>query len=87
MFLTISMIVIIASLLWSAWKAYNTPGKTASRVVSVATTALVIVLIGYTLPWNTDLHLFWWYGLVAACAAYAGAVVWRAMDSKAASTI
>lgn len=87
MLLTISMIVIIASLLWSAWKAFTTPGKTASRVVSVAITAIVIVLIGYTLPWNADLHFFWWYGLVAACAVYAGAVAWRAMDSKPASTI
>ena len=87
MFLTISMIVSIASLLWSAWKAFTTPGKTVYRAISVAITALVLVLIGYTLPWNTDLHFAWWYGLVAACALYAGAVAWRAMDSKPANTI
>mgnify|MGYP006870054073 CR=1 FL=1 len=87
MFLTISMIIIIASLLWSAWKAFTTSGKTVYRAISVAITALVLVLIGYTLPWNTDLHFFWWYGLVAACALYAGAVAWRAMDSKPANTI
>lgn len=87
MFLTISMIIIIASLLQSAWKAFTTPGKTVYRAISVAITAIVIVLIGYTLPWNADLHFFWWYGLVAACAVYAGAVAWRAMDSKPASTI
>lgn len=87
MSLTISMIVIIAALLWSAWKAFTTSGKTVYRAISVAITALVLVLIGYTLPWNTDLHFFWWYGLVAACATYAGAVAWRAMDSKPANTI
>ena len=87
MFLTISMIVIIASLLWSAWKAFTTPGKTVYRAISVAITALVLVLIGYTLPWNTDLHFAWWYGLVAACALYAGAVAWRAAESKLKSAI
>ena len=87
MFLTISMIIIIASLLWSAWKAFTTSGKTVYRSISVAITALVLVLIGYTLPWNADLHFAWWYGLVAACALYAGAVAWRAMDSKPANTI
>lgn len=87
MSLTISMIIIIASLLWSAWKAFTTSGKTVYRAISVAITALVLVLIGYTLPWNTDLHFVWWYGLVAACALYAGAVAWRAMDSKPANTI
>lgn len=87
MFLTISMIIIIASLLWSAWKAFTTSGKTVYRAISVAITALVLVLIGYTLPWNTDLHFFWWYGLVAACALYAGAVAWRAAESKPKSAI
>ena len=87
MFLTISMIIIIASLLWSAWKAFTTSGKTVYRAISVAITALVIVFIGYTLPWHTGLHFVWWYGLVAACATYAGAVAWRAMDSKPANTI
>ena len=87
MFLTISMIIIIASLLWSAWKAFTTSGKTVYRSISVAITALVLILIGYTLPWNTDLHFFWWYGLVAACALYAGAVAWRAAESKAKSAI
>ena len=51
MFLTISMIVIIAALLWSAWKAFSTPGNTVYRAISVAITAFVIVFIGYTLPW------------------------------------
>ncbi|WP_306506932.1 hypothetical protein [Corynebacterium sp.] len=87
MSLTISMFVIIAALLWSAWKAFTTSGKTVYRAISVAITALVLVLIGYTLPWNTDLHFFWWYGLVAACALYAGAVAWRAAESKAKSAI
>lgn len=87
MSLTISMFVIIAALLWSAWKAFTTSGKTVYRAISVAITALVLVLIGYTLPWNTDLHFFWWYGLVAACALYAGAVAWRAAESKPANTI
>ena len=87
MFLTISMIVIIASLLWSAWKAFTTPGKTVYRAISVAITALVIVLIGLAMPWNSALHFFWWYGLVAACALYAGAVAWRAAESKAKSAI
>ena len=87
MSLTISMFVIIAALLWSAWKAFTTSGKTVYRAISVAITALVLVLIGYTLPWNTDLHFFWWYGLVAACALYAGAVAWRAAESKPKSAI
>ena len=87
MFLTISMIIFIASLLWSAWKAFTTPGKTVYRAISVAITALVIVLIGNAMPWYDGLHFFWWYGLVAACATYAGAVAWRAMDSKPANTI
>ena len=87
MFLTISMIIIIASLLRSAWKAFTTSGKTVYRAISVAITALVLVLIGYTLPWNTDLHFAWWYGLVAACALYAGAVAWRAAESKPKSAI
>lgn len=78
MFLTISMIVIIAALLWSAWKALSTPGNTVYRAISVAITAFVIVFIGYTLPWNSGLHFAWWYGLIAACAVYAGAVAWRA---------
>lgn len=85
--LTISMIVIIASLLWSAWKAFTTPGKTVYRAISVAITALVLVLIGNSLPWYDGLHFIWWYGLVAACALYAGAVAWRAMNSKPANTI
>ncbi len=76
MFLTISMIIIIASLLWSAWKAFTTSGKTVYRAISVA------VFIGYTLPWHTGLHFAWWYGLVAACAVYAGAVAWRAGEAK-----
>ena len=87
MSLTISMFVIIAALLWSAWKAFTTSGKTVYRAISVAITALVLVLIGYTLPWNTDLHFFWWYGLVAACVLYAGAVAWRAAESKLKSAI
>ena len=87
MFLTISMIVIIASLLWSAWKAFTTPGKTVYRAISVAITALVIVLIGNAMPWYDGLHFFWWYGLVATCALYAGAVAWRAAESKPQSAI
>ncbi|OFL20609.1 hypothetical protein [Corynebacterium sp. HMSC062A03] len=87
MFLTISMIIIIASLLQSAWKAFTTPGKTVYRAISVAITALVLIVIGNSLPWNDGLHFFWWYGLVAACAVYAGAVAWRAMTSKPANTI
>ena len=80
--MSLTMIVIIAALLWSAWKAFTTSGKTVYRAISVAITALVLVLIGYTLPWNTDLHFAWWYGLVAACAVYAGAVAWRAGEAK-----
>ena len=87
MFLTISMIIIIASLLWSAWKAFTTSGKTVYRAISVAITALVLVFIGYTLPWNSGLHFFWSYGLVAACVLYAGAVAWRAAESKLKSAI
>ena len=82
MFLTISMIIIIASLLWSAWKAFTTPGKTVYRAISVAITALVIALIGNAMPWYDGLHFFWWYGLVATCAIYAGAVAWSAGASK-----
>lgn len=87
MSLTISMIVIIAALLWSAWKAFTTSGKTVYRAISVAITALVLVFIGYTLPWNSGLHFAWWYGIVAACALYAGAVAWRAAESKPKSAI
>lgn len=87
MLLTLSMIIIIASLLRSAWKAFTTPGKTVYRAISVTITALVLVFIGNSLRWYDGLHFFWWYGLVAACALYAGAVAWRAMDSKPANTI
>lgn len=82
MFLTISMIVIIAALLWSAWKAFTTSGKTVYRAISVAITALVIVLIGNAMPWYDGLHFFWWYGLVATCALCAGAVAWQAGAPK-----
>ena len=82
MSLTISMFVIIAALLWSAWKAFTTSGKTVYRAISVAITALVIVLIGNAMPWYDGLHFFWWYGLVAACALYVGAVAWRVRAPK-----
>jgi len=32
--------------------------------------------------WYDGLHFFWWYGLVAACALYAGAVAWQAGATK-----
>ncbi len=82
MLLPLSMIIIIASLLRSAWKAFTTPGKTVYHAISVAITALVLALIGNSLPWNSGLHFAWWYGLVAACAVYAGAVAWRAGAAK-----
>ena len=82
MLLPLSMIIIIASLLRSAWKAFTTPGKTVYHAISVAITALVLALIGNSLPWNSGLHFDWWYGLVAACAVYAGAVAWRAGAAK-----
>lgn len=87
MLLTLSMIIIIVSLLRSAWKAFTTPGKTVYHAISVAITALVLALIGNSLPWNSGLHFAWWYCLVAACAVYAGAVAWQAIDSKPANTM
>ncbi|MDK8764491.1 hypothetical protein QP922_11760 [Corynebacterium sp. MSK218] len=86
MFLTLSIIVIIAALLWSAWRALTTPGHTISRLVSAAITALTLLVIGYALPWNASISFGWWYALVAACAVYAGAVAWRAGEPKAPHT-
>ena len=34
------------------------------------------------MPWYDGLHFFWWYGLVATCAVYTGAVAWRAGEAK-----
>ena len=78
MVLTISMIVIIASLLGPAWKAIIVPKKTISRVISALMKTLAVAVIGLAMPWNNGLHFFWWYGFIAACALYAGAVTWRA---------
>ena len=82
MLLTISMIVIIASLLGSAWKAIVVPKKTSSRVISALMNTLAVSVIGLAMPWNSGLHFFWWYGLVDACALYAGAVAWQAGATK-----
>ncbi|WP_296134966.1 hypothetical protein [Corynebacterium sp.] len=87
MLLTISMIVIIASLLGSAWKAIVVPKKTSSRVISALMNTLAVSVIGLAMPWNSGLHFFWSYGLVAACVLYAGAVAWRAAESKLKSAI
>ena len=43
---------------------------------------LAVAIIGLAMPWYDGLHFFWWYGLVAACALYAGAVAWRAGEAK-----
>ncbi|HIX80102.1 MAG TPA: hypothetical protein H9978_09270 [Candidatus Corynebacterium faecipullorum] len=43
---------------------------------------LAVAIIGHALPWNSGLHFSWWYGLVAACAVYAGAMAWRAGAAK-----
>ena len=43
---------------------------------------LAVAVIGLAMPWNSGLHFFWWYGLVATCALYAGAVAWRAAELK-----
>ena len=71
MILTISMIVIIASLLGSAWKAIVVPKQTSSRVISALMNTLAVAIIGLAMPWYDGLHFFWWYGLVATCAVYA----------------
>ncbi|AJI78739.1 hypothetical protein [Corynebacterium singulare] len=82
MVLTISMIVIIVSLLGSAWKAIVVPKKTSSRVISALMNTLTVAVIGLALPWYDSLHYFWWYGLVATCALCAGAVAWQAGAPK-----
>ena len=76
------MIVIIASLLGSAWKAIVVPKQTSSRVISALMNTLAVAIIGLAMPWYDGLHFFWWYGLVAACVAYAGAVAWQAGAPK-----
>lgn len=48
---------------------------------------LAVTVIGLAMPWNSGLHFFWSYGLVAACILYAGAVAWRAAESKLKSAI
>ncbi len=48
---------------------------------------LTVAVIGLAMPWNSGLHFFWSYGLVAACVLYAGAVAWRAAESKLKSAI
>lgn len=82
MVLTISMIVIIASLLGPAWKVIIVPKKTISRVISTLMNTLAVAVIGLAVPWYDGLHFFWWYDLVAACAVYAAAVAWRAGEAK-----
>lgn len=81
MVLAISIIVIIASLLGSAWKAMLS-SKTSSRVISILMNTLAVAVIGLAMPWYDGLHFFWWYGLIAACALYVGAVAWRAGAPK-----
>ena len=87
MILTISMIVIIASLFRVRMESNRCPQKTSSRVISVLMNTLTVAVIGLTMPWNSGLHFFWSYGLVAACVLYAGAVAWRAAESKLKSAI
>ncbi|QPS58756.1 hypothetical protein [Corynebacterium minutissimum] len=56
--------------------------KTSSRVISILMNTPAVAVIGLAMPWHDGLHFFWWYGLVAACAVYAGAVAWRAGEAK-----
>lgn len=86
MFLTLFMIVILADLLWSAWRALSKPNHTIWQTVSAAITALALLVIGYALPWHASISFGWWYALIAACAVYAGAVAWRAGQPKTSRT-
>lgn len=56
--------------------------KAPKRAAFANNDSLAVAVIGLAMPWYDGLHFFWWYGLVAACALYVGAVAWRAGEAK-----
>lgn len=77
-----SLVVIIGLLLNIAWHLVRTKTVSTSRIVDVCITCIVVALLGRTLPWNSDLSVFWWYALVAMTALYAGKVAFRRKSPK-----
>ena len=56
--------------------------KAPKRAAFANNDSLAVAVIGLAMPWNSGLHFFWWYGLVATCALCAGAVAWQAGAPK-----
>ena len=67
-----SLVVIIGLLLNIAWHLVRTKTVSTIRIVDVC----------ITLPWNSDLSVFWWYALVAMTALYAGKVAFHGKSPK-----
>lgn len=76
MLLSIVIAAIIASELWSAWKALKKPNSTISLVATGIITVIIVIFIGYAMPWYTILNYGWWYALVVACSLHIGAIAW-----------
>lgn len=77
MLLSIAIAAIIASELWSAWKALKKPNSTISLVATGIITVITVIFIGYAMPWYRILNYGWWYALVTACSLHIGCVAWR----------
>lgn len=77
-----SLVVVIGLLLSIAWHLMRTKAVSTFRIVDVCITCIIVALLGRTLPWNSDLSVFWWYALVAMTALYAGKVAFRRKSPK-----
>lgn len=55
------------------------PGKTLGYLIF---TLVIVIIVGLSAPWGTQISIVMWWIIAATTAAYAGVAIWRILRNR-----